>query len=246
MHRRDFLAWSCAAAASFGAGWCGLQSLTSSKSPASSGPTGDLGPDLPLNTWLEQLKGTVPLGSRYIETQGAAAQDGDSLLRTLAGRLDLDVGAMQNQSFPIASVRAAILEDFEQGRLCSSMGWQLSQTECDIAALRYRVHGERGQVTTRYQGSIEATPPVIRVCDGTGLGVATVVWSAPDVDRAEVRLHGPEGPLFAVGGVTGTAKTGKWVRNGMIFYLQDVSPGQTASYGRTLATLTVEVTDAGC
>jgi hypothetical protein len=39
-----------------------------------------------------------------------------------------------------------------------------------------------------------------------------------------------------------SATTGKWVRNGTVFYLQDVSNNAPLSSSNTLATVTVNVT----
>jgi hypothetical protein len=41
----------------------------------------------------------------------------------------------------------------------------------------------------------------------------------------QVRIGSPSGSLFASGGSSGSATTGKWAPNGMVFYLQNVTGG---------------------
>jgi sugar lactone lactonase YvrE len=60
----------------------------------------------------------------------------------------------------------------------------------------------------------------------------------------EVRIGGPNGPLFATGNGYSSTLTGNWVSNGLKFYLQQ--SGNTSLSG-TLANLTVQVkTGQGC
>jgi PKD repeat protein len=96
-------------------------------------------------------------------------------------------------------------------------------------------------------GSISAAPNPIQVCDGSGLGVTTLSWSVANVSAVEVRLNAPNGTLFVGSGSSGgQAATGKWVNNGMVFYLQNVSDGRPLTPDNTLATVTVGVTAGGC
>ena len=90
------------------------------------------------------------------------------------------------------------------------------------------------------QARIHADPPLIQVCDGSGLGVVTIAWEAADFKAVEVRVGRPNGSLFASGGSVGSAVTGKWVRDGLTFYLQDPSSAET------LAFATVNATHTGC
>jgi len=58
----------------------------------------------------------------------------------------------------------------------------------------------------------------------SGLGTVTVSWACPStVQYVEVRIGNPNGPLFTVNTGTGSAATGAWVTDGMLFYLQDVT-----------------------
>lgn len=93
---------------------------------------------------------------------------------------------------------------------------------------------------------LTATPGRAVVCDGSGLAVVTVSWSVPAGDAVDVRVGGPSGPLLARRSGSGSAETGKWVTDGTVFYLQDVSGGLPPTAANTLATATVRVTSEGC
>ena len=84
-----------------------------------------------------------------------------------------------------------------------------------------------------------ADPKVIQSCDDD-LGQTTLNWKVPGVSRVEVRVDGPEGPLFALSGAEESKETGNWVRDGMIFCLVDPDSG------KLLATCRARVTRAGC
>jgi len=99
---------------------------------------------------------------------------------------------------------------------------------------------------TTATGTIKADPNPVKVCDGTGAGITNLSWSA-DVDTIEVRIDAPDGSLFAHTGAAGGSKpTGKWVRDGTIVYLQDLSDGKSLSADNTITTLTLRVTTEGC
>jgi hypothetical protein len=101
-------------------------------------------------------------------------------------------------------------------------------------------------VNVAKNATITANPNPIKVCDGTGLGVTTLTFDAKGPSLVEVRVGTPSGGLLAHSGPTGTATSGKWVSDGTVFYLQDVSGGKATTPDNTLATLTVGVTTAGC
>lgn len=87
--------------------------------------------------------------------------------------------------------------------------------------------------------SLTATPAVIN--STTGLGSTKLTWFAPIAQRVEVRVGSPDGTLLGGGGPSGEASTGDWVRDGMTFYLQDVSDGRPLTAANTLATARVSV-----
>ena len=89
------------------------------------------------------------------------------------------------------------------------------------------------------QASLTLSPSTIQVCDGSGLGVSSVSWDAPGVDKVELRV-GANKALWTSGGSSGTATTGKWVGNGTLFHLVNAATGQV------LATATASTTTDGC
>ncbi len=96
-------------------------------------------------------------------------------------------------------------------------------------------------VATR-SGSIAANPNPILVSDGTGLGATSLTWNSAGTSSVEVHVGSPGGPLFSRSAPGGwTATTGKWVNDGMTFYLQDVSGGLPLTSANTLATVLVHV-----
>ena len=86
-----------------------------------------------------------------------------------------------------------------------------------------------------------ASPNPIVVTDGTGLGVTTISWSTTKSKSIEIHVNYPAGTMMASGGDSGTADTGKWVKDGMQFYLQDASLPNKTEASATLAVLTVKV-----
>jgi hypothetical protein len=89
--------------------------------------------------------------------------------------------------------------------------------------------------------SLTATPGRISQPDGTGLAETELFWNSPDGAFCEIHVDAPDGPLFT-SGKSGHIRTGKWVRNGMQFFLQDVSGGKPLTSDNTLAKIKVEVT----
>lgn len=91
------------------------------------------------------------------------------------------------------------------------------------------------------KASITAHPNPIPVEKYRGLGLTTLSWHAEGVELVEIRVDAPDGALFSRGSAEGSAATGQWVRDGMIFYLQDVSGGRALDPANTLATVRIEV-----
>lgn len=96
--------------------------------------------------------------------------------------------------------------------------------------------------------SLKATPNPIQVCDGSGLGITTISYTfLPPVKVIDVRVNSPSSvSQFVHANGDGSSTTDKWVNDGAVFYLQDVSDGKPLTPENTLATLTVKVTTAGC
>lgn len=97
------------------------------------------------------------------------------------------------------------------------------------------------------RGTITANPNPILVCDGSGAGQTVVSWNSSGPTKVEVHLGSPAGGLFAAsGGGANSSTTGKWVQEGMTFYLQDVSGGLPLTSANTIAILTAHLTQSGC
>jgi 4-amino-4-deoxy-L-arabinose transferase-like glycosyltransferase len=80
-----------------------------------------------------------------------------------------------------------------------------------------------------------ATPNVIVSPGGTGR--TTITWQVPANMSVEVHVDRPDGVVFASGKGPGSSQTGFWVKNGMQFFLQDVTNGNST----TVAQVKVEV-----
>jgi hypothetical protein len=86
-----------------------------------------------------------------------------------------------------------------------------------------------------------ATPNPITVTDGGLQGVTTLGWHTTKTDGAEIHVGSPNGKLFCAFGKTGSCETGKWVTNGMTFYLQNSKAANPTDPSATLAVMTVRV-----
>lgn len=95
-------------------------------------------------------------------------------------------------------------------------------------------------------GSISTTTNPIHVCDGSNLGITTLSWNSTGTTQVEVHVDSPDGTLFSNTSPSGSGTTGKWVYNGMVFYLQNVAGGLPLTADNTLATLRVNVDSVGC
>jgi hypothetical protein len=100
-------------------------------------------------------------------------------------------------------------------------------------------------VQVKEQLLISASPNPIPVPPGSTLGATTVQWNVPNTGEwfqsaarlVEVHIGSPTGPIFAAGGNTGSATTGEWVTDGMVFYLQDVTSGKPLTAANTISTV---------
>ena len=86
-----------------------------------------------------------------------------------------------------------------------------------------------------------ADPNPMLALAGTDLSVTALRWDAPSATDVEIRIGAPNGALFAAGSSLGFVTTGRWVANGMVFYLQDTTGGKPLISANTLATFTATV-----
>jgi V8-like Glu-specific endopeptidase len=91
-------------------------------------------------------------------------------------------------------------------------------------------------------GILTLTPSRIVARAGQNTGIGTITWRATGVSRVQVRVGSPTGtPMTGIENVQGSATTGNWVTNGMVFFLQDASTGDSSGASRTLASIRAEV-----
>jgi hypothetical protein len=89
-----------------------------------------------------------------------------------------------------------------------------------------------------------ATNPIL-VQPNASARTALLVWNAPaNVTQTEIHLSTPDGPLFAEGGGSGSAATGDWVTNNMVFVLEDVSNGKPSSTSNEIGQIQMSVEPA--
>jgi len=94
-------------------------------------------------------------------------------------------------------------------------------------------------ISTRPVGSIIAEPNPFPA-NAQGLGQTTLTWTSAGTNSVEIHANAPNGNrLAATGSGTFSLTTGQWVRNGMTFYLQNVSNGLPLTSANTLGTVTV-------
>jgi hypothetical protein len=91
-------------------------------------------------------------------------------------------------------------------------------------------------------GTVTAHPNPVEVSDFSRYGITTISWTSRGTSVVEVRVDSPDGPVLTSGSSDGSARTGKWVRDGMVFYLQDATDGRGTEAESTLDSVTVRVT----
>lgn len=88
---------------------------------------------------------------------------------------------------------------------------------------------------------IKASPNPIRICSNSTVGATVISWELPDAGfPLEIRVDAPDGKLFAMTSGVGSAATGNWVHDGMVFFLVRGDTGEVV--GRTI----VRTTREGC
>jgi hypothetical protein len=88
---------------------------------------------------------------------------------------------------------------------------------------------------------LTAIPNPATVAGSGTVATVTVTWKAPNAQLIEIHVGSPSGPLFTQNGSHGSATTGPWVTDGMIFYLQDVTGGKPLTAANTLASTVVHL-----
>jgi hypothetical protein len=126
-------------------------------------------------------------------------------------------------------------------------GYTFAPNPANVSMDGNKVVDFTGTSTAPPSGTLSAGPNPTQVCDGSGLGVTTLTWTAAgSATSVQIRKGSPSGPLVASGGISGSVNTGQTVANGTVFYLQNVTGGLPLTAANTLATRTVNTTTAGC
>lgn len=88
-----------------------------------------------------------------------------------------------------------------------------------------------------------AEPNPIVPAAGKSTGKTTLAWKVTGpVTAVEVRVGAADGAsITGVVNAQGTAETGDWVQDGMVFFLQDATGGDSKGSARTLAQVTLKV-----
>src|SRR5258708_38034987 len=81
------------------------------------------------------------------------------------------------------------------------------------------------------QTTLTLVPDVITHCSNNvvSVGRTTVVWNYPGPGPVQVRVNAPDGPsMTGLAPSQGTAPTGDWVHDGLVFVLTDTGSQELA------------------
>src|SRR5262249_35171598 len=79
------------------------------------------------------------------------------------------------------------------------------------------------------------------IFDGTGLVRASFAWNAPAAKEVDVRVGTPDGSSLGRFPSTFGVTTDKWVADGTVFFIQDVTDNKPLTRDNTLGTVTMSV-----
>ncbi|MGH9654292.1 MAG: hypothetical protein ACRD6B_12615 [Bryobacteraceae bacterium] len=91
--------------------------------------------------------------------------------------------------------------------------------------------------------SLSVSPNPVYVADNSGLAQVTLYYYAPGYSDIAIYVSGPDKLLCEGGGGSGSCTTGKWVTNGMTFYMVDATTGQYLT--ATTVTVTMATPNVG-
>ena len=96
------------------------------------------------------------------------------------------------------------------------------------------------------QQGFSASPNTLTLAAGQVTGQVTLSWSAPsNVRVVQIRVGSPTGPaMTGIEAPVGSVQTGDWVTDGMTFYLQDASDGNSLGAARTIGSVRISTSGA--
>ena len=101
----------------------------------------------------------------------------------------------------------------------------------------------------RASGSMRADPNPVLVSDCHAShrprGLTTIAWTSTGVGDVEVHLDAPDGSLLDGSGCSRNGSVRRWVEDGAVFYLQDVSSDKALVAAHTLDMVRVTIDLAG-
>ena len=103
------------------------------------------------------------------------------------------------------------------------------------------VNKTKRRIMLKSSGSLYAYPNPVKVPRRLMEGTTTLSWTSKNTTMVEVHVGSPDGPLFSRTGSSGTKIAGPWVRDGTVFYLQDVADKKPLTKDYTLSTVVVRV-----
>ena len=193
----------------------------------------------------------VPLVASRFEVKHFCYLAGTLLLlifNEIAGNFDADDGAIMPLITALIAldnflVDNKVLPSYHVYMVCEKTGNLMPMHTRDVLpahAPMLATELESRIVKPPPSGSVTADPNPFN-CDSRGVGQTTLSWMTRATSKVEVHVGVPDGPVFARTGPGGFSRaTGQWARNGMTFYLQNVSDGLPLTVQNTLATITLQ------
>lgn len=148
-------------------------------------PANNTGLGRAFDTLLAGLDGTQGVG-RIVAEGGAPGTSADALIERLGSHLE---GALSDRASIEARLGERVRADFAAARTCRVDGWTLSQTECDLAGLRWHLMHDAPAPS---RASNTATPlPAAGAATGAAASDAAKAPGQPPAAIVEVTNWGP-------------------------------------------------------
>lgn len=136
---------------------------------------------------LLELDGTHGAGRAYIDSQTPAPS-----AATLTERLRTRLGSgLTDRSTIEARLGEAVKADFSAGRTCRVDGWLLSETECELAGLRWQLHADRRSGEVAPAAAAAATTTA--TADGAPTIVEVTNWGPQSTEQGSKFNVQPDG-----------------------------------------------------